>query len=139
MTNPGKSITRRGALAVGAGAAVGGLGLTGTAQAAMARGRLKLTPAQWAGQRVIFSYPGTTPPASLLDQISAGEAGGVIFFGENITSLSQIAAVIQQLDAGQPGEPGALTAAADDRPGGRHRAPASRRAGAVGEADRRLG
>jgi beta-N-acetylhexosaminidase len=105
MTIPGKSITRRGVLAVGAGAAVGGLGLTGTAQAAAARRRLKLTPAQWAGQRVIFSYPGTTPPASLLDQISAGEAGGVIFFGENITSLSQIAAVIQQLDAANQASP----------------------------------
>jgi beta-N-acetylhexosaminidase len=105
MTIPGKSITRRGVLAVGAGAVVGGLGLSATAQAAPQRNLLKLTPAQWAGQRVIFSYPGTTPPASLLDQISAGEAGGVIFFGENITSLSQIVAVVQQLDAANQASP----------------------------------
>ncbi len=105
MTIPGKAITRRGALAVGTGAVIGGLGLSGTAQAAAGRRLEKLTPAQWAGQRVIFSYPGTTPPASLLGQISAGQAGGVIFFGENITSLSQIAAVIQQLKAAHDASP----------------------------------
>jgi beta-N-acetylhexosaminidase len=97
MTIPEKAITRRGALAVGAGAVIGTIGLSGTALAAPARKQVKLTPAQLAGQRVIFSYPGLTPPASLLDQISAGEAGGVIFFGENITSLAQIAAVCAQL------------------------------------------
>jgi beta-N-acetylhexosaminidase len=97
MTIPETAITRRGALAVGAGAVIGGLGLGATAQAAPARKPVKLTPAQRAGQRVIFSYPGATPPASLLDQISVGQAGGVIFFGENITSLAQIAAVVAQL------------------------------------------
>ena len=97
MTIPETAITRRGALAVGAGAVIGGLGLGATAQAAPARNPVKLTPAQRAGQRVIFSYPGATPPASLLDQISVGQAGGVIFFGENITSLAQIAAVVAQL------------------------------------------
>jgi beta-N-acetylhexosaminidase len=105
MTIPGEAITRRGALAVGAGAVIGGLGLTGTAQAATGRRLVKLTPAQRAGQRVIFSYPGATPPTSLLDQISAGQAGGVIFFGENITSLSQIAAVVQQLKAAHDASP----------------------------------
>lgn len=105
MTIPGKAITRRGLLAVGAGVAAGSLGLSGTAQAAAGRRLMKLTPAQWAGQRVIFSYPGATPPTSLLDQISAGQAGGVIFFGENITSLSQIAAVIQQLKAAHEESP----------------------------------
>jgi beta-N-acetylhexosaminidase len=101
MRIPGTSITRRSALVAGAGVVIGGLGLSGSAKAAAqaaAEGkRVKLTPAQKAGQRVIFSYPGATPPTSLLDQISAGEAGGVIFFGENITGLSQIAAVVQQL------------------------------------------
>ena len=103
------AITRRGALKLGAGAAViGGLGLTGTAQAARAAqvpNLSKLTPAQQAGQRVIFSYPGPTPPASLLDAISAGEAGGVIFFGENITSLSQIAGVVAQLKEANDASP----------------------------------
>jgi beta-N-acetylhexosaminidase len=105
MTIPQKAITRRSALAAGAGTVVGGLGLSGTALAAPGRRPARLTPVQQAGQRVIFSYPGLTPPASLLDQISAGEAGGVIFFGENITSLSQIAGVIQQLKAAHDASP----------------------------------
>ncbi|HVW44934.1 MAG TPA: glycoside hydrolase family 3 N-terminal domain-containing protein [Amycolatopsis sp.] len=55
------------------------------------------TPQQLAGQRIVYSYPGLTPPQSLLDRIRAGEAAGVIFFGENISSPSQIAGVIRQL------------------------------------------
>ncbi len=57
-----------------------------------------LSPQQLAGQRVIYSYPGLTPPASLISLIQRGEAAGVIFFGQNISSKKQIAAVIQQLD-----------------------------------------
>jgi beta-N-acetylhexosaminidase len=52
---------------------------------------------QLAGQRVIYSYAGLTPPRSLLEAIHAGEAGGVIFFAPNISSRSQIRAVIAQL------------------------------------------
>jgi beta-N-acetylhexosaminidase len=106
MTTRDMAITRRGALAaVGAGAVLGALGLGGSALAAPTRKLVKLTPAQRAGQRVIFSYPGLTPPSSLLDQISAGEAGGVIFFGENITSLTQIAAVVAQLKEAHDASP----------------------------------
>src|SRR5215813_3667362 len=57
-----------------------------------------LIPLQLAGQRVIYSYTGLTPPASLISQISHGEAAGVIFFGQNISSKTQIANVIKQLD-----------------------------------------
>jgi beta-N-acetylhexosaminidase len=57
----------------------------------------KLTPGQLAGQRVIYAYAGLQPPASLLAAIRAGEAGGVIFFGSNISSLAQIRGVIAQL------------------------------------------
>lgn len=105
MSIPETAITRRGALALGAGAVIGSLGLAGTAQAAPEGKPVKLTPAQLAGQRVIFSYPGLTPPASLLGQISAGEAGGVIFFGENITSLTQIAGVIAQFNEAHAASP----------------------------------
>ena len=106
MTNREPAITRRGALAaVGAGAVIGALGLGGTALAAPERKLFKLTPAQRAGQRVIFSYPGLTPPQTLLDQISAGQAGGVIFFGENITSLTQIAGVVAQLKEANDASP----------------------------------
>jgi beta-N-acetylhexosaminidase len=58
----------------------------------------RLTPAQMAGQRVIYSYPGLDPPATLLSWIRHGEVGGVIFFGANISSLAQITGVIRELD-----------------------------------------
>jgi beta-N-acetylhexosaminidase len=57
-----------------------------------------LSPQQLAGQRVIYSYPGLTPPASLISLIQHGEAAGVIFFGQNISSEAQIAGVIKQLE-----------------------------------------
>ena len=57
-----------------------------------------LSPQQLAGQRVIYSYSGLTPPASLISLIEHGEAAGVIFFGQNISSKTQIANVIKQLD-----------------------------------------
>ncbi|MGO8956813.1 MAG: glycoside hydrolase family 3 N-terminal domain-containing protein [Streptosporangiaceae bacterium] len=59
----------------------------------------QLSPAQLAGQRVIFSYSGVSPPASLLSLIRKGQAGGVIFFGKNITSRAQITGAIKQLIA----------------------------------------
>lgn len=58
-----------------------------------------LSPAQLAGQRVIYAYTGLRPPASLLSVIRAGEAGGVILFGPNISSPSQIRGVIAQLQS----------------------------------------
>jgi len=51
-----------------------------------------------AGQRVIYSYQGLTPPPVLLQAISHGQAAGVIFFSQNISSTAQIAAVISELD-----------------------------------------
>ena len=60
---------------------------------------------QLAGQRVIYSYSGLTVPSALLQQISAGQAAGVIFFGENISSEAQIASVIRQLRQAQRQSP----------------------------------
>jgi beta-N-acetylhexosaminidase len=57
----------------------------------------RLSAAQLAGQRVIYSYPGRTPPSALLQLIRRGEAAGVIFFPANITSPAQLAAVAQRL------------------------------------------
>ena len=51
-----------------------------------------------AGQRVIYSYTGLKPPASLLSLIRHGEAAGVIFFGDNIASRAQIRGVIRELE-----------------------------------------
>jgi len=53
---------------------------------------------QMAGQRVIFSYGGLRPPASLLNLIRHGEAAGVIFFSQNVSSDAQIARVIAELE-----------------------------------------
>jgi beta-N-acetylhexosaminidase len=64
-----------------------------------------LTNLQLAGQRVIGSYPGLTPPASLFTDISHGQLAGVIFFGENISSETQIAGVIAQLRQAQAQSP----------------------------------
>ena len=61
-----------------------------------------LSAQQLAGQRVIYSYPGLTPPSSLLSLIRHGQAAGVIFFGQNISSEAQIAGVIRQLDGPTP-------------------------------------
>ena len=56
-----------------------------------------LSPRQLAGQRVIYSYTGLTPPASLLAKIRKGQAAGVIFYSGNISSESQIKGVIEEL------------------------------------------
>ncbi|HUC23763.1 MAG TPA: glycoside hydrolase family 3 N-terminal domain-containing protein [Streptosporangiaceae bacterium] len=58
----------------------------------------KLSPAQMAGQRVIYSYNGLSVPASLLTLIRHGEVGGVIFFGANISGQAQLQGVIEQLE-----------------------------------------
>ena len=67
----------------------------------------RLTVGQLAGQRVIYSYPGLTPPAALLQLIRRGEAAGVIFFPGNISSPAQLAAVARQLQRASmsPGSP----------------------------------
>ncbi len=67
--------------------------------------RPALTRRQLAGQRVIFSYPGLTVPAALLRQVSAGQAAGVIFFGENVSSEAQLASVVGQLRQAQRRSP----------------------------------
>jgi beta-N-acetylhexosaminidase len=59
----------------------------------------RLSPAQLAGQRVIYSFYGLTAPPSLLTAISSGAVGGVIFFSFNIASQSQLSGLISQLQA----------------------------------------
>lgn len=59
----------------------------------------RLSNAQLAGQRVVYSYTGLTPPATLLAKIRAGQAAGVIFFGANIASRAQIKRVAVELQA----------------------------------------
>jgi beta-N-acetylhexosaminidase len=96
-----RQFSRRAAAGVAGLAAAGALAGAGTAFAAPP------TLRQRAGQRVIFSYPGLTPPESLLRHIRAGEAAGVIFFGENISSVAQLAGVARQLNAAAAHRPSA--------------------------------
>ncbi|MEU2250878.1 glycoside hydrolase family 3 N-terminal domain-containing protein [Streptomyces sp. NPDC019224] len=109
MTPP---LSRRGALIAGAAALAGGLGPAAAAEAAL---RLPegaphprfsaLSPLQRAGQRVIHSYPGPTPPASLMTAIEQGHTAGVIFFGENVQSLTQIEGVIRSMNEARASSP----------------------------------
>ncbi|MYR76082.1 MULTISPECIES: glycoside hydrolase family 3 N-terminal domain-containing protein [unclassified Streptomyces] len=110
-------LSRRGALLATTAALAGGLGLAGRTDAApRAVGKspapsrahassAALTPAQRAGQCVIHSYPGLTPPARLMDAIREGRTAGVIFFGENIENLTQIEGVVQQMNAAHASSP----------------------------------
>jgi beta-N-acetylhexosaminidase len=112
-SQPRRGLSRRQTLAGLAIAAAGGVSARDlSAQAASPSARptdrrlpADLTGLQLAGQRVIGSYPGLTPPASLLSDISNGQVAGVIFFGENISSDAQIAGVVKQLRQAQAQSP----------------------------------
>ncbi|WP_441246804.1 glycoside hydrolase family 3 N-terminal domain-containing protein [Kitasatospora sp. McL0602] len=56
-----------------------------------------LSALQLAGQRVVYSYSGPIPPESLLADIRAGRAAGVVFFSENFTDARQFGAAVEQL------------------------------------------
>jgi len=100
-------ISRRTVLRAG-GVIGGGLAL-GVASAAPAQACppwwAKLSLAQQAGQRVIFSYPGADPSDDMIQLIKDGMVGGLIFFGENIPSLSHIADVVADLKAAHAQSP----------------------------------
>jgi beta-N-acetylhexosaminidase len=103
----------KGLLAVGSAAPIAGLLSQTGAQAApvqpnraqASQERASLTSQQRAGQRVIYSYPGLTVPAALLQAIATGQAAGVIFFGGNISSQAQIRSAIAQLVRAQKKSP----------------------------------
>jgi len=58
-----------------------------------------LSPAQLAGQRVIYGYSGLTPPSALLKLIRHGEVGGVIFFSSNFANTAQFTSAVATLVA----------------------------------------
>lgn len=85
-----RNLSRRSVLIGGAALLAAGLAKPEHARAARPAGLgggapSGLSPAQQVGQRVIWSYPGLTPPPALFDAIRTGLVGGVIFFGENIS------------------------------------------------------
>ena len=57
------------------------------------------TIAQLIGQKLVVRMAGLTPSASLLGRIQRGEVGGVILFGSNVSSVSQVRALTAKLRA----------------------------------------
>lgn len=57
------------------------------------------TPEQLAGQRIVFSFSGTVPPAALEARIRRGEASAVILFGGNIRSVAHARRLVRRLQA----------------------------------------
>ncbi len=70
------------------------------------------------GQKLIVAMEGTTASPRLLARIRAGEVGGVILFGSNVTSAGQLAALTGELRAAaaEGGQPPLLVAT--DQEGG---------------------
>ena len=58
-----------------------------------------LTLRQLVGQRMIYAYDGTRPPAELERRIARGEAAGVILFRHNIASRAELRATMARLQA----------------------------------------
>jgi beta-N-acetylhexosaminidase len=63
--------------------------------------------AQLVGQKLMVAMQGTTPSADLLGRVRRGEIGGVILYGSNIRSATQLAALTAALRqaAVQGGQP----------------------------------
>lgn len=57
------------------------------------------TFAQLIGQKLMVAMSGTTPSSDLLGRISRGQVGGVILFGSNISTASQVTALTKKLQA----------------------------------------
>ena len=72
-----------------------------------------------AGYHVIHSYPGLTPPESLLTLTEQGKVGGVILFGENVDSnVSNVIASFQSAYAKSPSYSGKPLLIMTDQEGG---------------------
>jgi beta-N-acetylhexosaminidase len=76
---------------------VAGAAHSAAAQSPEAALAATLSPAQLAGQRVIYSYSGLTPPSALLKLIRHGEVGGVIFFSSNFANPTQFTSAVATL------------------------------------------
>ena len=78
-----------------------------------------LTLSQLVGQRMIYSYQGTRPPATLLRRIARGEVAGIILFADNVGSRAGLRATMRRLQATpRPGGLGAPLLVMIDQEGG---------------------
>jgi beta-N-acetylhexosaminidase len=97
------------------------------------------TPAQLAGQRIVFSFKGTTPPRALMQRIARGEAAGVILFGRNVESVAQVRRLVARLErvprAFAPSAPLLVMVDQEGGPVRRIPGPPRRRAGSVSRTD----
>lgn len=57
----------------------------------------RLSIGQKVGQRLVLGFPGTRPPRALIARIRKGEAAGVILFGRNVRSRSQLRRLVRSL------------------------------------------
>ncbi|KFY75368.1 hypothetical protein V499_04657 [Pseudogymnoascus sp. VKM F-103] len=75
-----------------------------------------------AARHVIHSYPGLTPPASLLTLTRQGKVGGIILFGENVdANLPTVVASFQTAFAQSPAYDGHPLLIVTDQEGGQVR------------------
>lgn len=72
-------------------------GAAALAPAGDASGLATLTPAQLAGQRMVYGFPGTAPPPDLERRIRRGEAGAVILLGANVPSRAAARSLVTRL------------------------------------------
>lgn len=75
------------------------LGADAGGQAAQPDPTAGLTPRQLVGQRMIYSYDGTRPPAALVGRIARGEVAGVILFASNVGSRPELRATLRRLQS----------------------------------------
>jgi beta-N-acetylhexosaminidase len=80
-------------------AALAALGAASAAPANAADATAGLGMRQLVGQRMIYSYAGTRPPAALRARIARGEVAGVIVFTWNIASRAALAATVRSLQS----------------------------------------
>jgi beta-N-acetylhexosaminidase len=84
------------------------LGVAGLLQGEAARSTVvagdELTLEQQVGQLLVLSFSGTTPPAYALEAVRERRVAGVILFGGNIVSTSQLRALTSALER-QGGRP----------------------------------
>lgn len=98
-------------VAIAAASATRSAGVAGGAASSVAAGTgstallARLSDQQLAGQRIVYSYAGSKPPASLLGKIRRGEAAGVIFFAPNVPSRSALRAAVGALAAADRASP----------------------------------
>jgi beta-N-acetylhexosaminidase len=99
MTRAGIALSAAGLCLLAGGWAA--FGAPETEQAPAPRVSADLTPRQLAGQRIVCGFAGRSAPSGLTQAIGAGEVGGLILFGRNITSRAQVSSLTAALEGVQ--------------------------------------